>query len=52
MKSTLKTDGYMWIISYQFHGSWLDIEAINSILLGSLLYLSSDHGDQEIKYEL
>jgi len=35
-KSTLNTNGYMWTRSSQFHGSWLDIEAINSRPLVSL----------------
>jgi hypothetical protein len=30
MESTLTIDGYMWTRSSRFHGSWLDIEAINS----------------------
>jgi len=29
MESNLKIDGYMWARSSRFHGSWLNIEAIN-----------------------
>jgi hypothetical protein len=35
-ESTLSTDGFMWIRYSQFQGSWLDLEAINSRLDGSL----------------
>jgi hypothetical protein len=36
MDSTVTTDDYMWIGSYQFQGIWLYIEAINRKLDGSL----------------
>jgi hypothetical protein len=35
-ESTLTNDSYMWTRSSQFHGSWLDLEAINSRPYGSL----------------
>jgi hypothetical protein len=53
-ESTLTTNDYRWTRSSQFHGSWLDIEAINSKHLGSLS--SSDqvisYGDIKVQYAL
>jgi hypothetical protein len=35
-QSTLTTDGYMWTISSQLQGKWLDLEVVNSRPHGSL----------------
>jgi len=46
MESTQTTNDYMWKKSSQFHGNWLDMEAINSRHHGSL----SSSGSSDWRY--